>query len=834
MKTLFALTSTTLSLFIIASASAQALYWDPGQTGSATAGGSGNWDTTSTFWFNGASDVPWTGGDDAWFEGTAGTVTLMQNTTTADLYFTNSTGGDYVITNDGNNEVLTVANVIDNGGSDNTIGTPIANSSTLNKNGDGRLYLAVSNNISGAVNVNQGELSIANINSVGGGSVTVANGAALEVSSGTNNIGNAGTPSGITANITINGSGITNSGALRNPSGVNILLGNITLGQNNSMIYADSGSALILLPGVLSSTEITDNGNNYNLIVSGSGTGDTYLEGPISIGGSLIVQGKCFTYLNGVTTTTWNSTYVGPTGQFFVENNNSFGSGSNPASLIKTNTILDGGSIASGGTYSMWANDGITVTTNGGTLTCNSGTWTTGNIYSSNTPVTLNCVGSMHPSGAAGGTLGTINLGTGALIKSGGGDCNMGFGNQSLLIYSTLVLNGGSLSFNYDQTSGQPTSLGAFPSTLNPSNIWFNGGSMHVGHSTTITNTRGIYIASGGATIEDVVSSGGTVTINPPIMGPGGLNLPNGHFGTIAATVLAGNNTYTGTTTIGSSNAVTVTGTLGTGNTVDNWTLTFNRSGSYTYGGNITATGTVVKAGSGTVTLGGINTYTGVTTVSAGTLQINGTNGASAITVSGGILGGTGLINGPVTVSATGTLALGSGALSVSNNVSIAGNMSVSVNESATPTSGTALVTGTLANTGTGKVSVSNLGPALAAGQTFQLFSQAVSGGNNLTISGGGVLWANNLASDGTISVVGPLPQPIINSVSLVGTNLVMSGYNGYNGGGYYVLATTNVTLPLSSWKPVFTNTFASGGLFSVTNPIVPGTPAKYYTLKLQ
>jgi hypothetical protein len=206
---------------------------------------------------------------------------------------------------------------------------------------------------------------------------------------------------------------------------------------------------------------------------------------------------------------------------------------------------------------------------------------------------------------------------------------------------------------------------------------------------------------------------------------------------------------------------------------------------------------------------------------------------ASTITVdSGATLGGTGPFGGPTTVNAGGTLALGAGTLSFSNNLSIAGSASVTVNESGTPTSGMALVTGTLSGTGT--IVVNNAGPALATGNTFQLFSQPVSGGGSMTISGGGVQWANNLATSGSISVVGLLPKPVINGFSLIGTNLVFSGTNGYTGGGYYVLATTNLLLPLSSWKPVFTNTFASGGLFSVTNPVVPGTPARFYTLKLE
>ena len=827
MKIFSALVSTTLSLLIVSSASAQSLYWDPSGSSSATTGGPGNWDLTSSFWFNGASDVPWANNDNAYFEGTGSTVTLQTAVSAGNIYFTNVTSGNYYITNLTGGEVLTVGNTIDTGGSEDTIAAPIS-SSTLNKNGAGRLHLPVANSV-GPVMINQGELSIEN-NSALGSSAIVADGAALELNGGTNDALN-----GVYTSVTINGSGITNSGALRNLSGVTTFYGQIVLGENNSVIYADSDTALVY-DG--ESGPLTDNGNNYNLIISGNGTGNVQL-GQTSIGGTLIIEGpaSCYAYLNGVTPTAWKSTYISPGGSLFVENNNGFGT--DPSALMTTNCIVDGGTITSGGTYTMYANDGITVTTNGGTLTCNGGTWTTCNIYSSNAPVTFSGTGTgIHPGGAAGTTLGTINLGTGTFIKSGTCDCNMGYANPSLEIFSNLVLNGGSLSFNYD-SSGGTSSLGAVPSTLNPSNIWFNGGSMHVGHSTTIAATRGIYIAPGGGTIEDVVSSGGTVTINSPISGPGNISFPNGHFGTIAGTVLAGNNTFTGTMTIGSSNVVTVgsgstSGTLGTGNTVDNWSLVFNRTGSLTYGGNISGTGGMTKNASGTVTLTGACTYANATTIGGGALLMDNTN-ASAITVnSSGVLGGTGIFGGAIKVNAGGTLALGSGTLSASNSVSIAGNISVSVNSSASPSSGTAIVTGTLANTGNGTVTVNNLGPALAAGNTFQLFSQGISGGNALTIAGGGVQWANKLAADGTISVVGPLPTPVMNGYTLSGTNLVISGTNGYTGGGYYVVATTNLLLPLSSWKPVSTNQFDSGGVFSITNPIVPGTPARFYALKLE
>src|SRR5215469_5553866 len=115
MKRFFAFITAALSVLAISSAAAAELYWDPGATGSASAGGAGTWDTNNAFWFNGIADIAWTNAnnDDANFSGTAGIVTVTNNISAGDIYFTNVTGGDYVITNDGNNEVLTVANVID-------------------------------------------------------------------------------------------------------------------------------------------------------------------------------------------------------------------------------------------------------------------------------------------------------------------------------------------------------------------------------------------------------------------------------------------------------------------------------------------------------------------------------------------------------------------------------------------------------------------------------------------------------------------------------------------------------------------------------------------------
>lgn len=835
--TLFA---TVLSA--ISSLQAAPLYWDPNATTGTALGGTGNWDLVDSFWYNGTADIVWpNASDDAFFTGTAGTVTLTASISAGDLYFTNTTGS-YLVTNATGAEVLTLVNgTIDTGGGEHTIGAPIA-TSALTKNGGGRLHLPVDNGttLTGAVVINQGDVSVETNNGAGmNTSISVADGAAFVLNGGTN---------GLTAfypSVTINGSGITNSGALRNLSGVTTFYGQIILGENNSVIYADSGSALVY-DGEFG--PLTDNGNNYNLIISASGTGNVHL-GATSIGGTLMVEGpaSCYSYLTSITPTAWPSTYVSPGGTFYVENTNSFGT--QPASLMVTNVLLDGGAISSAGTYSMYATDGITVTTNGGALTNTSGTWTTCNIYSqSNTPVTLTGAGSFRPGGAAGTTAGTINLGTGALIKGGGGDCNMGFANPALEIYSNLVMNGGSLSFNYDQTGGQVSSLGALPSSLNASNIILNGGSLHVGHTSTIGATRGIYVTSAGGTIEDVTSSG-TATVAGPITGPGSMSFPLGKSGSTTAVTLTANNSYTGTTTVGASCTLNVgsggsTGTLGTGNTSDSGTLIFNRTGSYSYGGVISGSGVVTKTGSGTVTLTGASTYSGATTDSAGVLLINNTSGSGTgtgtVTVQNtATLGGTGSIGGAVTVNAGGTLSPGTpttplGKLTVSNSLTLAGNVAVSVNRTL-PTNSLVAVTGTLSNTGTtNKITVANLGPTLVAGDKFFVFNQAVSGGGTLQITGAsGVTWSNNLAVDGSIVVAAPPPTPVFNGFSLSGTNLVLSGTNGYSGGGYYLLSTTNVALPVSTWTRVLTNTFDGSGNFSITNHQTTNSQ-RYYLIQLR
>jgi hypothetical protein len=77
-----------------------------------------------------------------------------------------------------------------------------------------------------------------------------------------------------------------------------------------------------------------------------------------------------------------------------------------------------------------------------------------------------------------------------------------------------------------------------------------------------------------------------------------------------------------------------------------------------------------------------------------------------------------------------------------------------------------------------------------------------------------------------------PEYRPVINSVSSGGGNLIFSGTNGFQGNTYCLSSSTN--LASGHWTIEATNTFDANGAFSITNPVTPGTPQKFYRLQLQ
>lgn len=73
--------------------------------------------------------------------------------------------------------------------------------------------------------------------------------------------------------------------------------------------------------------------------------------------------------------------------------------------------------------------------------------------------------------------------------------------------------------------------------------------------------------------------------------------------------------------------------------------------------------------------------------------------------------------------------------------------------------------------------------------------------------------------------------QPVFTRVTSPAGALVMSGSNGVSGQPFYLLATTNLALPLADWLVVATNAFDVNGNFNLTNPVQSGVGQQFFRL---
>jgi hypothetical protein len=135
-----------------------------------------------------------------------------------------------------------------------------------------------------------------------------------------------------------------------------------------------------------------------------------------------------------------------------------------------------------------------------------------------------------------------------------------------------------------------------------------------------------------------------------------------------------------------------------------------------------------------------------------------------------------------------------------------------------------------------GTLVVTNVGPALQSGDTFTLFSGTLSGSilPVLPPLWPGLSWnTSSLNSLGRISVTGAIIPPSITGASVAGGYFTLSGSGGLAGATYYVVASTNAALPLSSWVPVATNTFDASGNINLSIAINPAVPDNFYRIQV-
>ena len=234
---------------------------------------------------------------------------------------------------------------------------------------------------------------------------------------------------------------------------------------------------------------------------------------------------------------------------------------------------------------------------------------------------------------------------------------------------------------------------------------------------------------------------------------------------------------------------------------------------------------------SGNVTLSAANSYSGTTAVSGGSLLVNGAIGTNTVTVTGGSLGGTGTIGGPVSVGAGATFAPGApvGTLTIDNTLTLAGNTLVALNGAAN-----SAVTGLTSVGYAGTLTVTNLGGALSANQSFPLFSAASFTGNFTTVlgnAGAGLKFAFN-PTNGVLSVVVGIASNPTNLTFKVSGNSLSIGWPQDHEGWILQAQTNSLGAGLSSSSGNWFDIPTSSSVTNETIIVNPSNPTVFYRLR--
>lgn len=596
-----------------------------------------------------------------------------------------------------------------------------------------------------------------------------------------------------------------NNGQNTFSSGINLAGGSLTLSGNstNAIVDPNTGTPVIIVGAGTTLSIVNSNANTFN------GT-QMQLDGTLAFNQPVDVAFDSVLINAGALTKSG-------TGKLTMAGNNSGYSG--PVQ-INGGTVIAGNTVSALGTASITIANNAALDVNGKNLgalpitVSGSGPTGAGALVNFGGPQNTSLV-------TAGSALHNVTL-TANTTLGGSGPWNTDpIQNVGYFVITDNLSTGGT---NYNLTKTGLNQISLMNATVDPAlgNIDVQQGMLNFHGTTTSMGDPGSNITvSAGATLSFYDT---TTAWDKKIVLTGDGTTPNifnynGTHTVVGAVTLNGNCVFGGAP-------------VGRGVPVS---LTFN--------GPIGGSGSLTKSASdtlGAVILAATNNYSGTTTVAGGALLVDGViQSTASVTVSAGKLGGLGAIRGPVTIQAGGTLSPGDlatplGTLSISNSLSLAGTTAMDLNKSgATLTSDLVTNISTLSISGTLQVNMT--GDPLAAGDSFKLLSFTSASGSFASVvpatPGPGLKWVKSaLNTSGTLSV-GVASRPAITGVATIGGNVVMSGTNGEPGNPYWVLSSTDVSLPIASWTPIATNYFDGSGNFNFTNG-APTDPQRFYVLQ--
>jgi autotransporter-associated beta strand protein len=403
------------------------------------------------------------------------------------------------------------------------------------------------------------------------------------------------------------------------------------------------------------------------------------------------------------------------------------------------------------------------------------------------------------------------------LVGPGGATLSLVASSSQNLIYDGTISNSAGGGPLIKEGSGRLTLAGSNPNTYTGATT-INAGRLILNKSSSNAVPGDLFVQAGVVqlTASHQLGDKSTVTVSGGLLG-----LANGVSDTVGQVVLDTGSITGAVSTLTATNFDFRSGT----NTVD-----------------LVGNGNLVKTTAGTVVLKGNNAYTGTTTISNGILLVNGAIGSGMVTVSGGELAGIGTIAGPVEIESGGTLSPGQsiGRLTMTSSLELESG-SITFIELNKAMSTNDFIAGLTNLSYGGALIATNVAGVLTTNDTFKLFEATTYDGEfssySLPALGAGLTWqTSSLMLDGTIKVieiVTPPQQPEVTNAFLSGTNFVISGVCGTTNGTFYVLASSNVALPVTNWTAIATGQFGGDGQFLITNTVIPELPEQFFILQL-